>query len=161
MRLPSKALLVCMTVPALLALGASRNAHADAWTDGAGHPAQCEQNPHITPSLQVCAFQREGVRHYRIDTQDGRHVRLAIVNGDVEVLPVGDETVRIALSGTGSHASGVETMVYRDATLELDEMRGPRNQLVWVVHPLTPAAPAQNMCRGEGCSGNGKGIQSK
>lgn len=155
MRLSSNAMVLCLAVSTSLAFAVSCHAQAVSLTSHSSPSASCEQNPNITPSLRICAFQRGDVRYYHIDTTEGRHARLAVVDGDVEVLPVGHETVRIALSPKAPSSSGTETMVYRDATLEIDAALNPQNQLTWIVHPLTRPASrtSKDMCTGVGCSG--------
>ena len=130
---------------------ASAELAVDQW-----NATQCEKNPHVTASLQICAFEREGVRYYFIDSRDGRKVRFAMAAGEVELFPMGAETVRVALLRRVLPPSGMVSMVYRDAAVEIDTVRDSRNQLVWLVSPLTSlgAGKSQYFCSGAGCTGN-------
>jgi len=157
MRLFSKALLFCLAASASLAFASSDGINVTVDIHGDKQPAPCEQNPTITPSLQICAFEHDGTREYRIDTREGSHIRLAVVDGDVEVLSTGRDAVRVALTDSATYPDGIATVLYRDAALEIDSLVDAKNRVTWLVRPVTPVESgiSNGKCTGAGCSVNG------
>jgi hypothetical protein len=160
MHLSSNPVVTAMTVVVLSLPTLSCNASP---AEIAGNGAQivaCEKNPYVTPTLQVCAFQGEDVRYYLIDTQDGRHIRLAFADGAVTVLQAGEEMVLVAPSPTVARTLGITAVVYRDADVEIESVQGAQRRLMWLVVPQINKLPAaQFFCAGSFCSGGG--IQIK
>ena len=156
MRLFSKALILCLAAFAPLAFASSDGISITVGIQGDSQPVPCEQNPNITPSLQICAFDYDGARQYRIDTSNGSHVRFSMLDGDVNVQSTGRDAVRVALTKDASYSGGIVTALYRDAAVEIDSLVNAKNRVTWVVRPLAPveSGVSEGKCSGAGCSVN-------
>jgi hypothetical protein len=159
MRMSYKILFLCLTTFASVAFASPGGLEFTMRINEGDKPLPCEENPNVTPSLQICAFERNGERQYYIDTREGSHVRLAIVDGDVSVLSAGPNAVRVTLSDAAPYPDGVITELYRDAALEIDSLVDAKNQVTWLVRPLAIPEPSKSQlsdgkCKAAGCSVN-------
>jgi hypothetical protein len=159
MSLPSKAFALAMIAAVPLALSITSPLHATTQFGNVNRATLCDRNPHIDPSLQVCAKERNGITYYRIDMVDGTHAELLVSDSSVELQQTGPDTVRV-LIGTPANiigndtSSGMTRQVYQDAILSVDEVQDGQHPATWRVYLKTPqvAQPAQNICQSNGCS---------
>lgn len=142
MRLPSP--IMVLAAATSLALVLPYTVHAASVVDKGEAPAGCSL---IASSVWKCDSQPGEDTYYRIN-QDGKLVKLFIVNGKVAVLPAEHVTVHTALVPPAGRMPGIATTVYRDsAAVEIDALRDSQQQLHWVVQPMFK-------CAGSDCSGD-------
>lgn len=158
MSLPSKAFALAMIAAVPLALSITSPLHATTQFGNVNRATLCDRNPHIDPSLQVCAKERNGITYYRIDTVDGTHAELLVSDSSVELQQMGPDAVRV-LIGTPANivgndtSSGMTRRVYQDGILSLDEIQDGQQPPTWRVYLSTPQAaqPIQNICQSDEC----------
>jgi len=159
MRFLSKTAMLCLS-SFLLWAGSTvvDDAHAATPAEAPGMAAPCETNLAIEPSVHVCVGQRDVERDYQVDTDDGRHMQFSVAEGGIDVLPVGRETVRVAVSDTAVDAVGAPAVVvYQDSVVRIEQMRDSQDRLIWVVRPYALRNPliSQGSCKNSAdCSGN-------
>jgi hypothetical protein len=156
MRFLSKFAMLCCLGPLFLVTSMTvRHAHAVVVPDATNAVVPCIPNSAIDPSVHVCVSMHDDARYYRIDTDDDRHVQLSVVDGGVEVLPIGHEKVRVVVLGAPANPVDIESVVYQDNVLQIDQVRDMNDQLTWLVYLYKQRNPRVLTCKNTAdCSGN-------